>query len=321
MIRELLFHGASVMKKIKEIQTLSEKVLSLDIRKNKLISAGKDGMIYIWNTDDWTLEKKIGRHNDFITCVRFFPSENKIISTGKDKTLRVWDAETGTFIRDYSGIVGEKSAKTLVSQNFKPSILGHTKTILKLAFGPDDLMATAGQDNMAKLWKAGEPVRSFEWHSRPVTDLCFQPQSQTLFTCSRDATIRSWNNQTGAMVDKYEGHTAEIIFMAFLNENRFVSADNTGKILAWDVGKERTLGCIYDTQGTEIFSGTTHENKVYIGLQDGRVVAVDAEFKAFARERQPDFELQLHKSEVRSLIMHETTLYSADNSGIIVVSK
>src|SRR5690348_18419796 len=73
---------------------------------------------------------------------------------------------------------------------------GHEALVYSLAFSPDGkLLATAGFDNLVKLWAfpAGKEVRKLEGHTGPVYCVAFSPDGKTLASSSLDKTVRLWN--------------------------------------------------------------------------------------------------------------------------------
>src|SRR5260370_30411832 len=65
---------------------------------------------------------------------------------------------------------------------------GHTALIYHVAFSPDGkLLATAGFDNLIKLWEwpSGKEVRTLTGHTGPVYCVAFHPNGSTLASGSR----------------------------------------------------------------------------------------------------------------------------------------
>src|SRR5205823_12770675 len=80
---------------------------------------------------------------------------------------------------------------------------GHTAQVYHLAFSPDGkLLATAGFDNLIKLWEfpAGKETKTLAGHSGPVYCVAFSPDGNTLASSSHDQTIRLWNVADGKFV-------------------------------------------------------------------------------------------------------------------------
>src|SRR2546428_21020 len=95
---------------------------------------------------------------------------------------------------------------------------GHTALIYHVAFSPDGkLLATAGFDNVIKLWEwpGGKEARTLAGHTGPVYCVAFHPNGTTLASGSLDKTIRLWNPADGKLIREIKGHTDIVDSIAF----------------------------------------------------------------------------------------------------------
>jgi hypothetical protein len=87
-----------------------------------------------------------------------------------------------------------------------------------VAFSPDGTrLATASQDNTARLWDArtGQPLLEFKGHTREVESVAFSPDGTRLATASWDKTVRLWDARTGQPLLECKGHTGFVHFVVF----------------------------------------------------------------------------------------------------------
>ncbi|MCL2325766.1 MAG: hypothetical protein FWC40_04615 [Proteobacteria bacterium] len=309
--------------KLHDIQTPSTKILAVAMHTGANICAAGDreGIIHIIDLTSGDIVRKLKQHVGFVYALTFDPDTGHLISTGKDKSLRVWDVQTGQFLRDIAGIFCPTDARTLGAQNFKPSTRSHSMTVLSLACAKGKRMATGGQDAIVKLWIGGEPIRSFNWHTGPVTCVRFQPNTGVLFSASKDKTIRSWNDTNGAMLHKYLGHEEEIVGLDFASESHFLSTDAAGNVLVWRTGKESPLASLYTAparaSATCISPGG---ERLFLGLEDGTIVSLSLNPDAKDITASPDTIHHDHASAIRSLNVSDNGLMaSADNSGKVML--
>jgi WD40 repeat protein len=134
---------------------------------------------------------------------------------------------------------------------------GHTALIYSVAFSPDGkLLATAGFDNVVKLWEwpSGKEVRTLAGHTGPVYCVAFHPNGTMLASGSLDKTIRLWNVADGKMIREIKGHTDIVDSIAFNKDGKLLasgSSDKTVRIWNPDDGKEvKNLG----TQSGTVYS-------------------------------------------------------------------
>src|ERR1017187_7127454 len=73
--------------------------------------------------------------------------------------------------------------------------LGHSNTVMSVAFSPDGRWALTGSsDKTARVWEVatGKEVRRFDGHSDSVTSVAFSPDGRWALTGSHDQTARVW---------------------------------------------------------------------------------------------------------------------------------
>src|SRR5206468_2773765 len=62
----------------------------------RIVSAGEDGRIRLWDSESYRLVSMLGGHNGLVTAVAFAPDTGMLASVGADRTIRLWDLPTGT---------------------------------------------------------------------------------------------------------------------------------------------------------------------------------------------------------------------------------
>ncbi len=309
------------MQLFKQIKIPSAKALAVTFNADasRCAVGDRDGFIHIIETESGTILRKLKQHVEFVYALAMNPDNGCLVSVGKDRSIREWDIETGNFVKDYAGIFIPASARTLHAQNLKPTTRSHSKTILTVALEKGGLMATGSQDKLVKLWKNGEPVRTYDWHSGPITCVRFQPETHVLFSASKDKTVRSWSDTNGALIHKYSGHLGEIMGMEFIDDTNFVTVDALGQVLAWNVDIETPLGILYETSAHVLCATLEHsDNTLLLGLENGMIEAIHVNLDDDVQKQERLFGVKEHQSEVRALAVSEKGwAASGDNSGML----
>jgi WD40 repeat protein len=101
----------------------------------RLLSAGRDRLLRLWDAETGALVKEMAGHTDVVFAAAFHPEGRRIASGGRDRVVRIWDAERG---------------EELVR------LPGHTNYIFSLAFSPDGATLASGSgDATVRLWETG----------------------------------------------------------------------------------------------------------------------------------------------------------------------
>ena len=309
----------AVLQNILTVQIPSQKVLAVAFSPDgTLCAAGdRDGIIHLVDVRSGEIVKKLKQHLEFVYCLAFDDQTGHLISAGKDKSIREWDLETGKMIHDYAGIFS-MSLDHSSPHGLKPATRSHKMTILSLALGPDHKMATGSQDTNVKFWDHGEPIRTYDWHTGPVTCVRFQPETAILFSASRDKTIRSWSEINGAVLHRYNGHLGEIIGLEFMDETHFVSVDELGYVIGWNVQNESPSAFLYHTEN-RVGCAAYKDGNLCLGRNDGRIEIIDVQMEKWSGNAEliavsdPSDDAP---SEIRALaIKDRQCIASGDNSG------
>jgi WD40 repeat protein len=141
---------------------------------------------------------------------------------------------------------------------------GHTALIYHVAFSPDGkLLATAGFDNLIKLWEwpSGKEVRTLTGHAGPVYCVAFHPNGTTLASGSLDKTIRIWNIADGKLIREIKGHTDIVDSIAFNQASRVASAP--GAVLLASGSSDKSIRIWNPEDGKEVKNLGTQPGTVY----------------------------------------------------------
>lgn len=303
----------------------TQKVLALAFHPDGIrVAAGdRDGFIHIVDSVSGEVLRTLGRHVEFVYALAFDPDTGRLVSSGKDKSLRVWNIDDGTFIRDESGIFTGASSRSLSAQGCRQNVRSHTMTVRTIACASGGVMATGAQDCKVKFWRHGEPLRTYDWHSAPVTVVRFEPETGVLYSASQDRTIRSWNETTGAVIHKYCGHGAGICGFDFIDDGHFVSVDESGSVVVWRTSSESLERMAYTAARKLTCARYDPANeRLILGAEDGGLEIVSMRgVVSSAQDAVMSCSMRLHASAVRCIDTAGGRIASGDNSGKVMISE
>jgi len=95
---------------------------------------------------------------------------------------------------------------------------------------------------LATSLKANARANKFIGHKGPVYDVSIDPTNTLIASCSRDETIRIWNNNASAKSKVLKGHSAPIKSIEFNSDgSKLISASDDKLVKMWDVNEQKFL--------------------------------------------------------------------------------
>jgi WD40 repeat protein len=123
------------------------------------------------------------------------------------KVIQLWDPLTGRQLR------GTSIYSFFGAYDMRRSHARAINAIHQFVLDGDDLLATAGSDNVIMIWTlSGQLVRTLQGHNGPVWAVTsvVVDESVLLATASSDQTIRVWDPATGSCQSVLAGHTDRV---------------------------------------------------------------------------------------------------------------
>ena len=147
----------------------------------RLIAADTSGVIRIWDTSTWTLERTMDRGSRLYSIA--ISPDGRILATGGNERIVLWDFQAGTILR----VLNQKSAAAL-------------------AFSPDGRALVSGNfDKNVVVWDvaSGRQLRTFDPHTDSVFGVSFSPDGNTLATIGSEGVLRLWEAAPLEKIDRY----------------------------------------------------------------------------------------------------------------------
>lgn len=105
---------------------------------NTILSGGRDAILNIYTTDNYTVEKSIAAHNFAIYDIKFLDDLNLFATASRDKTFKLWNSLQHEFIVRVN------------AENY----LGHTHSVNRLLWLKENqILLSAGDDRKIIAWK------------------------------------------------------------------------------------------------------------------------------------------------------------------------
>ncbi|KAK6002900.1 hypothetical protein QM012_001650 [Aureobasidium pullulans] len=204
-----------------------------------IYTASHDKTIKVWSAETGSLVHTLNSHahwvnhlalsTDFALRTAFYDHTGKkgVPATPEEKRAKAkerYEAAAGVNNQKNGG----KAVERLVSASddctiylwtpmtsTKPvtRLLGHQKQVNHVTFSPDGtLLASAGFDNLIKLWNAADGTFLFtlKGHVGPVYQVAFSADSRLLVSGSKDTTLKVWDVKTGKLKEDLPGHKDQV---------------------------------------------------------------------------------------------------------------
>lgn len=161
------------------ISTATARTIAISPDEKEIAVGCKDGIIYLFNSEDYSLKRKLSGHTGAITALSYSADGSELLSGSRDAHLKVWD-ETGL----------EKN-----------NITAHMFAIYGIAVHPfEPLFATCSQDKSIKIWdstnfrllKILSIDKTGSGHTHSVNVVHWTADGKHLLSAGDDRTVLLW---------------------------------------------------------------------------------------------------------------------------------
>jgi len=253
---------------VRRIEGLSQPTRGLAISPDgqTALTADLAGVVTAWDIETGEIRARYEGHENLLMTVAFTPDGRYAYSAGADTNVIEWNLETG------------ERARTLV---------GHTSAITDIAISPDGRFALTGAtDNVIFLWslETGTIIRRLYGHPDQVAAVAFSPDGRyalsgggKLFEAAAGvlfaSSIRLWDLENGAVVQRYEAEGMGIAQVAFSQNGQDILTAAPDALIRWnrETGDEMTRTAItLESTGQGIVNNMTFSpNERYALAADG----------------------------------------------------
>lgn len=233
---------------------VQEPVYALGVYNQQLIAGGHSGSMYVFDSN--ASVRSIAAHTRGIYA--FLQVEDKLISAGGDGRIALWDKE---FQLMHSLAVSGKSVRSLVADekfvfvgcsdgmmhclDFDLNILhswqAHERAVFGMSINASGNIVSGGLDAKLKIWsRQGDLLQSVDSHLLHVHAVVASPSKQWLSTGSMDKSLKIWNPETLELlkvIDKSKGnaHKSSVNAICWLNDDVLVTGSDDKELMVWKV--------------------------------------------------------------------------------------
>lgn len=208
-------------KELRHIAFHKNGVFDIKFNDGKIFLSGGDGVLSIWEPDDFNLLKSVPVSTKSIRSLNFHPTKKELALGVSDHCIYIIDSN---------------------SFSIKKKIEHHKNSVFSVAYSPDGKYLLSGsRDAHLCVWDVNnnyELISTFPAHYYTINDIAFNSENTLIATASRDKTIKIWDASDFSFLKKLdaaEGGHINSVNKLFWNGNQLISCSDDRSLIVWEV--------------------------------------------------------------------------------------
>ena len=210
-------------KEVKFISFPKRQLFDITSLGDNMFVADGNGDVTVVDTSSWKTIDTIKLSSKRARCMAIDFENNQMAIGYSDNHIRIISLKDSSVLNDWKA---------------------HEKSVFSLNFLPGgEWLMSGGMDAYIKLWKNNSdfaPGGEIVGHTFAINHIDISPNGKYFLSCSMDKTIKVWDLRAGRLLKvidepRYQGHSASINTVKWLNDNTFVSAGDDKNLNIWGI--------------------------------------------------------------------------------------
>jgi len=257
--KELVKQKKDILKKIensmKTLKGHSDRVTSVAVYKDKIVSGSKDNTIKIWDFKSGKLLNTLKGHSKAIESIAV--DSDKIVSGSWGHAIKIWDLNSGKLLNTLKGhgyiidsvaiyndkiISGDRSIISIWDLNsgkLLNTLRGHSGAVDSIAVDNDKIVSGSADDTI-KIWdlNSGKLLNTLKGHANKISSVAIY--TDKIVSGSWDSTIKIWDLNSGKLLNTLDDKKAYIMDVS-IYDDKIVSVSTAGGVKIWDIQSGKLL--------------------------------------------------------------------------------
>lgn len=255
--------GSALQSAADSIRVSNEALFSATLVDNKIATAGKDGVIRLWDVDTFELLDELRGHDDWIWSIGSV-GDKRLASVSRDGKILWWST-------------AQPALSALRTTDKLPAS--------DIAFVWNDILAVVSEfePNVQIINVVNQESKTIQSsHEHELTSVKHIPKTSKLVTGDVGGDVRIWDVESGVAGDMFGKCNGQISTLAVSANGKFVASGTLhGEVSVWDVKKKslvlqevlsdsNVLSITFGNDGKTLFVSLSRDSVIALEIASGK---------------------------------------------------